>query len=117
MIKRFVGLAGSLLLVLLLGGCLRVYTPEVQQGNVVTQEMVDQIKIGMTRRQIRFILGTPLVEDLFHKNRWDYYFFRKRGKKAMERRELILFFENDKLVKISGDVKPKAPDATTKNSR
>jgi outer membrane protein assembly factor BamE len=111
--KWFMGLAGALLLASLLGGCLRVYTPEVQQGNVVTQKMIDQLKIGMSRRQVRFILGTPLVEDPFHKERWDYYFFRKRGKRSREQRKLSLFFEDDRLVEIRGNVKPKATDPTT----
>ncbi|MFQ5995507.1 MAG: outer membrane protein assembly factor BamE [Acidiferrobacterales bacterium] len=88
-------------------GCIRVYNPEVQQGNVVTQEMIDQLKLGMTRRQVRFVMGTPLVVDPFHQDRWDYYFFRKRGKRAIEQRRISLFFEDDRLIEIRGDVRPK----------
>lgn len=82
------------------------YRPEVQQGNVVTQEMIDQLKIGMPRRQVRFILGTPLIEDPFNQDRWDYYHSRLSRNKGLERRILSVFFEDDALVEIRGDVVP-----------
>ncbi|MEE9158599.1 MAG: outer membrane protein assembly factor BamE [Gammaproteobacteria bacterium] len=90
----------------LVTACKGIYRPEVQQGNVVTQEMIDQLKIGMPRRQVRFILGTPLIEDPFHQDRWDYYHSRLSRNKGSERRILIVFFKDDALVEIRGDVTP-----------
>ncbi|MFQ5760576.1 MAG: outer membrane protein assembly factor BamE, partial [Acidiferrobacterales bacterium] len=72
MTKSLLGILSVLLTLWLVTACFNIYRPEVQQGNVVTQEMVSQLKIGMSRRQVRFLLGTPLIEDPFHQDRWDY---------------------------------------------
>ena len=78
---------------------------EIQQGNFITQEMVVQLKPGMTRDQVRFALGTPLVSDLFHGDRWDYIFVRQRANSPeVERRRISVFFEADKLTRIEGDI-------------
>src|SRR6185295_7474233 len=86
---------------------------DVQQGDVVTQEMVEKLKPGMTPSQVRFILGTPLVVDAFHKDRWDYvYRFSKAGT-LQESRRIVIVFKDDKLDRIEGDVVPaKAGSAT-----
>jgi len=82
---------------------------EIQQGNFVTQEMVSQLKQGMTKDQVRFVLGTPLVADIFHENRWDYIFRRQRANSnEVEKRRLSVFFEDGKLVRLAGDVVPGA---------
>jgi outer membrane protein assembly factor BamE len=82
-----------------------VHKIEIQQGNYVTQEMVDQLKPGMTRDQVRFVLGTPLLTDIFHENRWDYVYWRKRSDaRTAEQRRISVFFEADKLVRVGGDV-------------
>jgi outer membrane protein assembly factor BamE len=82
-----------------------VYRMEVQQGNYLTQEMVSQLQPGMTRDQVRFVLGTPLLTDIFHDNRWDYVFRRQRANSSeIEERRLSVFFENDRLVRVEGDV-------------
>jgi outer membrane protein assembly factor BamE len=100
-------------LALLLGGCLSVYKVEVQQGNVVSQDMIEKLKPGMTRSQVRFVLGTPLVTDSFHPNRWDYYYYLRRSKeKTGETRRLMVIFKNDTLVSVQGD----QPDKTGNNS-
>ncbi|WP_238787506.1 outer membrane protein assembly factor BamE [Thiospirillum jenense] len=83
-----------------------VYKMTVQQGNIVTEEMVDQLKPGMTQAQVRYLLGTPLLADLFHPNHWHYPYTIKRGHQPMELRQLTLFFEQDALVKIQGTLKP-----------
>ena len=78
--------------VILLSGCSYVpripgVTPfriEIQQGNYISQEAVSQLKLGMTKEQVRFVLGTPLVADIFHENRWDYVYRRQR-QPSMER--------------------------------
>ena len=98
---------------LLLAGCSKMpsiptpitpYKIDIQQGNVVTQEMVDKLRPGMTQSQVRFILGTPLVVDTFHKDRWDYVYRFERGGNLVEHRRLIVVFEDDKLARLEGDV-------------
>lgn len=88
-----------------------VYRMEVQQGNLVTQESVAQLKPGMTKDQVRFVLGTPLVTDIFHSNRWDYVFTLQpaRSSSIKEERRLTLFFDNEgRLDRVDGDVVPSA---------
>jgi outer membrane protein assembly factor BamE len=104
----------TILLVLLLppvlAGCnplriLSVHTMEIQQGNYLTQEMVSKLQPGMTRDQVRFVLGTPLLVDIFRDNRWDYVYRRRRAdSREVEERRLTVFFDNDRLVRIEGDV-------------
>lgn len=83
-----------------------VYKMTVQQGNLVTEEMVDRLELGMTRAQVRYLLGTPLLADIFHSDRWDYPYSIKRGHKPRETRKLTVFFEGDVLVAIRGDLEP-----------
>ena len=88
------------------------YRIDIQQGNYVTQDMVEKLKPGMTKSQVRFALGTPLVTDAFHADRWDYvYVLQKKGRVA-EERKIVVVFSDDKLVRIDGDVKPAAAGAT-----
>ena len=104
----FLSLTGTLLL----SACtyLTPHRIEVQQGNLISQESFARIKVGMTKPEVRAVLGTPLLQDAFHANRWDYYFSHdKPGSFApflrdKEQRKLTLLFENDKLAKIEGDV-------------
>lgn len=107
--------ASSVILVfpLLLAGCgswsnpidkLSPYKIDIQQGNALDQEKLDKLKPGMTPAQVRFILGTPLVEDLFHPNRWDYVYRYQKGGKLAEQRRITVIFENEKLKGIEGDV-------------
>lgn len=106
----------SIPLLFLLSGCSQVpilpgltpYKMDIQQGNYVTQDMVAKLKPGMTRAQVRFALGTPLVVDPFHTDRWDYvYVLRKKGK-IVEQRRLIVLFQDEKLLRLEGDVTPAA---------
>lgn len=80
------------------------YKVSIQQGNVITQEMVEKLKPGMTKAQVRFVLGTPPITDIFHADRWDYVYTVKDGRKLKEERKLALFFEKDLLARVSGDV-------------
>jgi outer membrane protein assembly factor BamE len=88
---------------------------EVQQGNLVTTEMLAKLKPGMTPSQVRFLLGTPLIVDPFHKDRWDYAYLIWKGGEVAERRRIAVLFENDKLKSIQGDVVPagNTPAGTT----
>lgn len=80
-----------------------VYLINIDQGNIVEQDMVDQLKPDMTRRQVRFLLGTPIVEDTFNNDRWDYIRVVRRGSDTLLRRRLTVVFEDDVLVDVEGD--------------
>lgn len=80
------------------------YKIDIRQGNYVDQEMIAQLKPGMTRDQVRFILGTPLVADIFHADRWDYVYSFKPGRGDVQLRRFAVYFADDKLVRLSGDV-------------
>ena len=82
------------------------YRMVIQQGNFISQEMVSQLKPGMTKDQVRFVLGTPLVNDIFHADRWDYVFFRETSDGKREQRNLAVVFEKDRLVRVLGDLLP-----------
>lgn len=85
------------------------YRIDIRQGNFVEQEMVAQLKKGMTRDQVRFVLGTPLVVDPFHPDRWDYvYLFRPGGGEAQQR-VLSVFFDSDRLDRVEGDIRAGDP--------
>ena len=86
-----------------------VYKIEIQQGNVLTQDTVNQLHTGMTRRQVQFILGTPLIADPFHADRWDYYYQYKpgtQGEGEARSDHLAVFFEDDTLVRMDGTLLP-----------
>ncbi|UTW09302.1 outer membrane protein assembly factor BamE [Pseudomonas benzenivorans] len=84
-----------------------VYKIDIQQGNVVTQDMIDQLRPGMTRRQVRFIMGNPLLTDTFHSNRWDYlYSIQPGGGQRLQERVSLVFDGNDQLVGLAGDFLP-----------
>ncbi|OYY93051.1 MAG: hypothetical protein B7Y41_13105 [Hydrogenophilales bacterium 28-61-23] len=77
---------------------------DIPQGNVLKQEMLDKLKPGMTKSQVRFILGTPLIVDPFRTNRWDYVFRLEKEGKLIENRHISVLFENDLLKALQGDV-------------
>ncbi len=85
-----------------------VYKIDVEQGNIVTQEMADQLKPGMSRRQVRFILGTPLVEDTFNQDRWDYPYVKRNGNTILSEARLTVIFDGDTLLEVTGDYLPPA---------
>lgn len=87
------------------------YKIDIQQGNFVTQEMVAKLQPGMTRSQVRFVLGTPLLTDIFHNDRWDYVYYLEKDGKRLEERKLVAVFSGEKLVRIEGDVVPAAVPA------
>ncbi|MBZ0145382.1 MAG: outer membrane protein assembly factor BamE [Rhodocyclaceae bacterium] len=88
------------------------YRIDIRQGNFVTQEMVAQLKPGMTRDQVRFILGTPLVADIFHADRWDYIYSFKPGRGEAQLRRFAVFFEGNRLARVAGDVVGAEPGET-----
>jgi outer membrane protein assembly factor BamE len=92
---------------------LKPYRPDVQQGNVVTKEMVDQLRPGMSREQVRFLLGTPLLTSIFHQDRWDYVFRLARGSGEVQSRKLAVFFKDNRLDRFESDDMP--PEALADN--
>ncbi len=87
------------------------YRVDVRQGNYVDQGMVAQLRPGLSKDQVRFILGTPLVVDIFHGDRWDYVYRFQPGRGDAQQRRLVVFFEDGKLARVGGDVT--AEDAAT----
>lgn len=91
------------LLSLMLASCSSLWTPykmEIRQGNVVTPEMRGKLKLGMTKQQVRFVMGSPTISDPFHANRWDYAYRLERQGKVVEKQGMTLHFEGDNLVRI-----------------
>lgn len=82
------------------------YRPDVQQGNWITAEQVAQLQQGMSREQVRFVLGTPTLTDVLHADRWDYPYFNKPGYGDVQQRKFTVWFENDRLVRWEGDPQP-----------
>lgn len=83
-----------------LAGC-SVYRPTIQQGNILDTKQVDKLKLGMSRNQVIYVMGTPLLEDPFHKNRWDYIHTVKNGKTQVTTiQRLTLYFKDDQLSRI-----------------
>ncbi len=83
-----------------------VYKIDIQQGNIITQEMIDQLRPGMTKRQVIFVMGTPLVRDPFHQDRWDYVYSYQPGGGIRGQEKVTMYFENDQLTHFTGDYKP-----------
>ncbi|MBI2753299.1 MAG: outer membrane protein assembly factor BamE [Betaproteobacteria bacterium] len=94
-------------------GLVKPYRMEIQQGNYISQDMVSQLRPGMSKDQVRFVLGTPLVTDIFHADRWDYVYFRDIQGRGREERKIAVIFEDGKLARIVGDVVPAAPKGDT----
>lgn len=88
------------------------YRIDVRQGNYVTQDMVSQLKPGLSQQQVRFILGTPLLVDSFHKDRWDYLYRLQPGRgEGFQTRRMTVFFDDGKLVRVAGDVSAASGEA------
>ena len=90
-----------------------VYKLTIQQGNIVSQEMVDRLKPGMTRSQVQFVLGNPVLADSFEQDRWNYVYTIDIPGQAIIERELIIVFENDRLLRFEGDYTPSENKADT----
>jgi outer membrane protein assembly factor BamE len=106
---------------LVASGC--VYRINIQQGNFLDQGAVDTVKPGMTRSQVRYLLGTPMVADSFNKERWDYIYYLKKGRsRQVDSRRVTVYFEGDKVARLDKptDAEAAAQDASAakiKNGR
>ncbi|MGD8810612.1 MAG: outer membrane protein assembly factor BamE [Gammaproteobacteria bacterium] len=86
-----------------LSGC--VFRIDVQQGNLLEEDAVDQVTVGMSRSAVQFLLGTPLVADAFHQDRWDYAYYLRRGRsREVRQRWLVVYFEDDRVVRLERDL-------------
>jgi outer membrane protein assembly factor BamE len=88
-----------------------VYRIDVEQGNIVTPELVAQLKPGMSQRQVRFILGTPLLQDPFNQERWDYPYVKRNGLKVLSESKMSVYFDGDTLVRYVEEVEEGRPDS------
>jgi outer membrane protein assembly factor BamE len=105
------------LLPLCLAGCVDalIYHPDIQQGNIMTKKMVDQLRPGLSKAQVRFLMGPPILETAFNSDRWDYVYYFQAGDKSIPpvEKRITLFFQYDQLVRITGSTYP-APPGNTK---
>ena len=117
MLTKFVHCAGvlTLLAALFCTGCalIGVHRVAIQQGNIITQAMVDQLKPGITREQVAYIMGEPVLRNTFDDDRWDYVYTVEVPNIYNSRMLVSVFFENDVLMYITGDL---APSSATKSS-
>ena len=102
----------SSLFLLILSGCTNwdefslVHSPDIEQGNIVTPEMVALLEPGMSKRQVRFALGSPMLNDVFHEQRWDYLLSIKRRNEPQEIKQFSVYFDGDRLARYTGDIEP-----------
>lgn len=83
-----------------------IHRPDIQQGNVITQDTINKLRPGMTKNQARYVMGTPMLVDVFHQDRWDYIYSMQPGGEERIQKRISLFFSDDRLVRIEGDYRP-----------
>jgi outer membrane protein assembly factor BamE len=82
-----------------------VYRIDIQQGNLLKDKDIDQVEVGMTHSQVQFLLGTPMISDSFHRDRWDYAYYLQKGRSPdIERRWVVVYFDNDRVSRIERDL-------------
>ena len=90
-----------------LTACAQSYKLEIQQGNVITGQQLGKLQQGMSPREVRYLLGTPLIIDPFHKNRWDYFYSKHQGSTQLEKQKRVtIIFDNERLIRLEGDTVP-----------
>jgi outer membrane protein assembly factor BamE len=95
-----------LISILVLTGCAfpGVHRVEVQQGNIIEKGMVEQLQLGMTKSQVRYIMGSPIIADTFNQDRWDYYYSTQTGSRLKKQESVTIFFINDKVSRIDNNL-------------
>ena len=102
LLRRLRATPALAVMALVLTAC--VYRIDIQQGNLLDEDVIDQVELGMTRSQVQFLLGTPMISDSFHQDRWDYtYYFRRGRSRQVDQRWFIVFFQDDEVVRIDRD--------------
>ncbi len=89
-----------ILLSLCLSACIRPYKFTIHQGNIISSEKVAEVQPGMSFEQVRYVLGTPLLQDVFHADRWDYIYIEKPGYKPAARRHLAIYFNEGRVASL-----------------
>jgi outer membrane protein assembly factor BamE len=103
----FLKICFCLLLCSMLSACfLRPYKFPIQQGNVLSDERIAQITPGMSETEVQYLLGTPMLNDIFHTNRWDYIFYDKPGYKEAKREHVAIYFDNGRVARVTRDPLP-----------
>ena len=98
--RNFLAICGASLIA---SAC--IYRVDIQQGNLLESDAIEQVEVGMTRSQVQFLLGTPMVSDAFHQDRWDYAYFLRRGRsRDVDRRWIVVYFEEDRVVRLEPDL-------------
>lgn len=92
-----------------------VYSLDIQQGNVINQEMIDQLKPNMTKRQVVYIMGSSMLQDVFHKDRWDYLYSEQLDGESRKQKKLSLYFDGDVLSGVQGDFRPSSQNKPRKS--
>ena len=109
--RLLAGTCAAALLVIAGSGC--VYRQDIQQGNLLDREQVDQVEVGMTRSQVRFLLGTPMVIDSFDANRWDYVYSLRRGhSRKVTKHHLVVWFDGDSVTRIEEPIPLPRPESS-----
>ncbi|MFW5444318.1 MAG: outer membrane protein assembly factor BamE [Methylococcaceae bacterium] len=93
-----------------------VYSLEIQQGNIINQEMIDQLRPKMTKRQVLYIMGSSMLVDVFHQKRWDYLYSEQPGGETRKQKRLSLFFLGDELIGVQGDFRPSTLPVITESN-
>jgi outer membrane protein assembly factor BamE len=83
-----------------------VYKIQIQQGNIITQDMIDQLQPGMSKRQVRYVMGNPLIQDTFNPDRWDYLYTLTDAADNLTKERVSIYFADDKLTSFNGDYRP-----------
>ncbi len=115
--SKLLRITGILLALLLLASCIKTYKHDIQQGNIVDPDRLARLELGMSKNDVQALIGTSLLQDSFHPDRWDYYYsLRKARAKKTEQQLITLYFKDDKLSQIISDVvsKDKTPANETK---
>lgn len=86
---------------------LQVYKMDIHQGNILDEDKVKGLRLGMTENEVRFLLGSPMLVDVFHQHRWDYIYYNKPGKDEPQQRRISLFFESGRLARIEPPLEAK----------
>jgi len=107
--RSFCKILSLVFLCLSLSACfVRPYKFDLEQGNIVTADKLEQIQPGMSEEQVRYVLGTPMLHDVFHTNRWDYIYYDKPGYGPEVRRHIAIYFDNGQVDHITRDEMPSA---------
>lgn len=93
-----------------------LYTIDIKQGNIVDQDMVNQLQPNMSKRQVLYVMGSPMINDYFNKDRWDYVYSTRINDDQKIQKHVTLFFNGDELVKVEGDFKPSGKGVAKPNT-